>query len=351
MLANKGILKSWPNRLSRSEYKISPVRNFLRLPLELLDSLELNDAIIVSKISKILLKITRNSKSVEESKFRLVFTRLFPWDPLVTYEQSPIDVFILTHEKDIDILPYSILGAVESIKDNLRNVFIVAPSHSENKVKSIISNIYQTASYISDEEILDEHLRNIWITIPTVPRMEILKICCGLLSPTGNALIIDGDTILLRSRVWSNSNKCVAIVAQEYLKRHLNFNKNRMGIDLNLGIGFVSHHGVAIKKTLSKFISQNGGIVRLAEEFKESYLKFKNPEDDFPSEWQLISDLNIFSDPINTELVKFSNYGMSRDATNFQFSYNDESAEVAKVLANFRAECPKLGSISFHGYK
>ena len=282
---------------------------------------------------------------------RLILTRVFPWDPLSKETQSPIDIYILTHEKDIEILPYSIIGAVESVKENLKNVYIVAPRKSEQQMKNIISRVYKTAEFICDEEVLDQYLKNDWSKIPPVPKMEILKLCCGLNSPTGTTLIIDGDTLLLRSRIWSSLDKRIAIVAQEYLNRHINFNKSALGIELNLGIGFVSHHGVAEQEFLAKFIHESGGIGNIAKKFTDSYLQFKHPENDFPSEWQMIGELNILSDPKGTKLAKFSNYGMSRKATKFQFSQHADLREITEVLRYFRLQCPKLGSVSFHGYK
>ena len=351
MFGSSRKLVSWPNRLFRPEYQTTRARNFLRFILEIIDKQDLNNAKTLNNMSRLALKILKKSPYAEKSKIRLVLTRLFPWDPLIKEKQSPIDVYILTHEKDIDILPYSIIGATEAVKSNLKNVYVVAPKQSEKRIKAIIEILYTEANYISDEEILNNYLGNLWTSFPAVPKMEILKICCALNSPTGTALIIDGDTVLLRSRVWSASNQQIAIVAQEYLRRHINFNKNKMGIDPKTGIGFVSHHGVVIKSILTDSISNNGGIGPFSSKFAESYKEFKNPQDDFPSEWQLISDLNISKNPYGTKLSKFSNYGISRNSTKFQLNHDARLNEVRNVIDSIRKECPKLGSISFHGYK
>jgi hypothetical protein len=342
---------SWLGGLAAEEAEISLVRKFRRFPLEFLDKLELNDAILIPKMALGALKISGNTAKAETSKFRLLLTRLLPVNPLYKETQSPIDLYLLTHNKDVDILPTSLLAAQFSIKENLQDIVVIGPQEIEVTVMEIIERLNLKANFISDEEILTEYLDKSWKTMTSVPRMEVLKILCGLHSKTGKALVVDGDTILLRERTWTSQSRSLLIVAQEYLLRHLNFNELILGQKQSLGLGFVAHHQVLITDELQTLVQNSNGISVLASKFQESYENYNSENNVFPSEWQLIGDLRIEMNPENLAYAKFSNYGVSRDAIKWNFAAADTHADVVKKISELKRTCPGLYSLSLHRYK
>ena len=337
--------------MSKPEIKISFQRNLQRLILESLDKLDLNQSRLMSKKARYVFGMLTKTKKAEKSIIRLILTRLFPWDPLTGEQQSEICIYLLTHEKDLEILPYSLYAAVRAVKGNLKSVTVVAPEYLKTTVEQIISTIHPKTIYISDEVILNKYLPRSWKKLSNLPKMEIIKICCGMFSESKVSLILDGDTVLLRSRIWSSNRKRIAIVAQEYLLRHIKFNQEIMSLDSGMGLGFVSHHQVIDREILKLFIEEKGGIEKVADLFGDSYLTYSESNNPFPSEWQLIGDINISRNRENTELAKFSNYGISRESMKFEFEKFAKKQEVADAIQSIRRDCPRLGSVSFHGYK
>ena len=140
--------------------------------------------------------------------------------------------------------------------------------------------------------------------------MEIIKIMAALKSSTRFALLVDGDTLLLRQRNWVSKNGIIVIVAQEYLKRQIRFNFKKHNLTENQGLGFVTHHQIVDRDLLFKFVSEYGGIHRLTKEFLDSFAHSENYTDIFPSEWQLFADLNLSLSARKVYLCKFANLGV-----------------------------------------
>lgn len=343
--------ESWLGALAKEGVELSRIRKFRRFPLELLDKLELNDSTLIHKLALAALKMSGNTAKAESSKSRLLLTRFLPVDPLYRESQSPIDLYLLTHTKDVDILPTSLVAAQLSIKKNLQNVYVVGPQEIRATIMEIIERLNLKASYISDEDLLNDFLGKSWETMPRVPRMEMLKILCGLHSRTGKCLVVDGDTVLLRQRTWASQSRTILIVAQEYLLRHLNFNEMILGQKQTSGLGFVAHHQVLDTEELLILVQESDGISALASRFDESYKKYNTDNNVFPSEWQLIGDLRIKSNARNVAFAKFSNYGVSRDAIKWRFATTDTYVEVVKKISELRISCPGLYSLSLHRYK
>jgi len=342
---------SWLSGLTAEDADISLIRKVRRYPLELLDKLEMDGANFIPRLALAALKATGSSAKAETSKVRLLLTRLLPVDPLSKQTQSPIDLYLLTHNKDLEILPTSLLAAQLSIKENLQSIFIIGPQEIKSMVDEIIGNLNLYANFISDEELLTKYLDESWKTMSSVPRMEVLKILCGLHSTAGISLVVDGDTILLRKRIWASRHKTLLIVAQEYLLRHLNFNEIILGEKQLSGLGFVAHHQVLVADELQILVKSGDGIVTLATKFQDSYKNFTSENNIFPSEWQLIGDLRIKENPRNIAYAKFSNYGISRDSIRWDFAVTDTYEEVVQKISELKRACPGLYSLSLHRYK
>ena len=342
---------SWLRGLTAEDQQVSLSHKIRRFPLEFLDKIEVRNAKVIPKLALYLLKLQGSSPKAERSILRLILTRLLPVDPLFNEKQSPIDLYLLTHPKDVEILPTSLAAAQMSVRENLQGVFVIGPDEMRSNVTEIFRTLDSPASFISDEEILTKYLGDFWESMPTVPRMEVLKLLCGIHSKSGTALVLDGDTVLLRERTWSSDSRKILILAQEYLIRHLNFNEQILNEKPQSGLGFVAHHQVVIADEVKMLAEKTDGLLGIANKFQDSYVNYTPQNNIFPSEWQLIGDFRITLSPKETLIAKFSNYGISRDSIKWRLTSADTRELVEKRIAEMRDACPGLFSLSLHRYK
>lgn len=342
---------SWLSGLTAENIQVSLSHKIRRFPLEFLDKIELKNAKFIPKLALYFLKLEGNSPKAERSILRLILTRLLPVDPLFNEKQSPIDLYLLTHPKDVEILPTSLVAAQMSVRKNLQGVFVIGPDEMRSTVSEILRSLNSPASFISDEELLTKYIGNFWEGMSSVPRMEVLKLLCGIHSKSGTALVLDGDTVLLRDRTWSSNSRTILILAQEYLIRHLNFNKQILNVMPQSGLGFVAHHQVVVADEVKILAEKTDGLLGIAKKFQYSYENYTPQNNIFPSEWQLIGDFRINLRSKETFIAKFANYGLSRDSIKWKLTSADTCDLVEKRIAEMRAACPGLFSLSLHRYK
>lgn len=339
--------------LARPNLRISQSSAFRRMILESIDSRLSNNLNspprFVLKILRLLSKVNKPDKSY----IRFILTRFFPWDPLRKFAPDVIDVFVLTHEKDLLILPYTLLALMESVGDQINSINVIAPLNSIEVIKNKTSNLskYVPFNLITDEELFSRFESESTIKMSSVPKMEILKLICALQSQTGKTLVLDGDTLLLRRRTWVSGNSLVIPVAQEYLLRHINFNRNFFNLDSNVGLGFVTHHQLLIKSEVKRVIALIGGEEKLMQVFDNAYTNFSEKNNVFPSEWQLIGDWMYEKSDYKIFFVSFINLGMSRNHFAMDFLENPTIDQIRVLIEFIRRTKPFLGSLSFHAYK
>lgn len=326
-------------------------RRTLRKLLEFLDGID--RAFLPQNVLIKVLNLLSKRSDPDSSKLRLLVTRLFPWNPLskVDSDLPSIDIYIFTHKKDLELLPFALSGALTSSSNPINTLNVVAPASLEIEILEVFQKFQFHSKFISDESLFEKHLGQDGSTLPGVPKMEILKLLSALDSPSGISLLIDGDTWLLRKRTWVTVDARILILAQEYLKRHRLFNSEVLGIDTDKGLGFVSHHQLAEKRILQVWLAQVGGIEILAQKIVETYGSYNNSDLAFPSEWQLIGALTVHDVVKKTQIAKFSNYGISRDLLKWKMDDAHNSDDVENLLEKIRRSAPKLGSLSLHRYK
>jgi hypothetical protein len=327
------------------------LRSLRRKPLELLDALGNSPTQVLDGFIDQVLRTTSRGKRAERSIARQFATRLYPWDPLVKDDPEAIDVFIFTHPKDIDILPYAVLGAQRSIRNSICSFNVVGPEAVRQSVFEVSARLHLEITFFSDEEILRPLIGELDFQMARVPRMEFLKIACSLSSNQGLALVIDGDTVLLRERTWASKSYRIALVAQEYLKAHIAFNETVLTNVTHKHLGFVTHHQLVETSIISNFLCEFGGPIALAQTFQDAFIDFEEVHHSFPSEWQLIGELNMQSPQRNYVLARFGNYGISRRELGVQFHQQATYQEVRSTLELLANKAQGLGSLSLHDYK
>lgn len=346
-------MKSWDQRIHMSFNLRGSGFDIKRLALELLDSLPDPLKIRTQTFSKIGLRALRTNESKAALFPRHFLSRLFPFDPLRDKYPSPISVAVLTSEKDLELLPFSIVSLKYAATNPIMALNIVCPSHSKLEVERILEKTALSLDFkltvSTDEEILSSAGLSTIDFVSSVAKMEILKLVLGSLS-TSPILILDGDTLLLRSRTWISDSTQITPVAQEYFLGHKNFSERLLNQPIQNGLGFVTHHALFVPEQIKRMFGMVGGVQKLAHEINNGVRGGWTLPSEFPSEWQIYGDsLSTTKSAIQPVPASFSNIGMSR--TILGINGRVSQTDCMNVLNRIKIAAPLLGSISFHDYK
>jgi hypothetical protein len=218
-------------------------------------------------------------------------------------------------------------------------------------VNEILLNLEIDAQVITDEALIDGALGENQGAIEKAARMQLLKLLSVLSQSNEQVLVVDGDTLYLRGRSWIDETHIVMPVSQEFLPRHTNFNRRKLGLKSNSGLGFVTHHQVVCKECVLKIIYRAGGIDSLAEKMQTSYAQVKRWNDEYPSEWQFLGDFMMENELHKVMPVRFANIGIDRNLINLKIGENLNRSSILGELEKLASSVPQLYSISLHSYK
>jgi hypothetical protein len=352
-LMKKADFSTWETLLVGNSSKFSTLRKSRRIILQLLDK-KSHKRLQADPLALQILRLASYFSGAERLWARFLLTRLLPFDPLKDAPQ-PLEIFIFTSRKDLEILPLAIVGASESHVGEITAITIVHPQSIQQEVCAILDSLSDLAVPClqkSDEVLLGQyHLSSSSFAKGNI-KMEVVKIIAALESSEESSLLIDGDTVLLKKRNWVTSSNYLLMVAQEYSNSHISYNLRILDQFQKTGLGFVTHHQLIKKKNVSHLVSQFDGISGLAQSFEKSAEAFYlEGAPEFPSEWQLIGDFQLKQDSRAVHLVNFSNLGISRSKLHSLFGQPLHIEDLQKKLNYLRNTAKGLGSVSFHQYK
>jgi len=279
-------------------------------------------------------------------------TRLFPYDPLCGTDQSSFGLIVLISAKDLEILPYSLISILRLYRSKLEKIWIIAPSLLSTEIEKStneISNAFGIEiEHQSDEEIcrlagLPDYFFN-----NSHAKMEFVKLAASTFHPSEEILVVDGDTLYLKKRVWSNPTSIVLALAQEYYVEHVAFHHRILDLKSRFGLGFVTHHSYFVKKSVVQIVLKFGGLQKLARAIGDG-LSNGFASGSFPSEWQMYGDWSLEMSTKNVKIANFNNLGVSRNI--FPLLSNPTIKEVDDFLVKIKSVAPTLGSLSLHDYK
>lgn len=325
------------------------LQNYRRRLLELIEAKE-NPAF--EKISIFVPRILFFIRNIQSLQFiRFILTRLFYFDPLSGEKGENFNLAIMTTLKDIEVLPYSLYSAYIQHKDNIENIFVIVPESELSEVKAHISRLTKTLKikFVTDEEVQNNVLKlNSYNFKSTVAKMEFLKLSLPVALISENLLIVDGDTIYLRKRVWKRENKVTLVVSQEYMNEHINFSRNYFSLRAKSGLGFVTHHSLFIRSEIARMVEDSGGFIQLARVL-DAEVASGFYSGVFPSEWQSYGDWILESEATDPVFAKFCNLGLSRKAV--PLIKSPTINQIESLISRINKCVPKLGSLSLHDYK
>lgn len=346
-------MKTWQQKIQKEFGQSLSSSNTQRLFLELLESSSDQFKTKTQIFSRLGLSLIRRSDSGISLAPRHILSRLFPYDPLRNGPPSPISVAVLTSEKDLEILPYSIAGLKYAATNPITNLQIVCPEKVRRKVEDALTDLSFSQKFeisiLTDEEILrNSNLENFKF-VSSVAKMELLKLLIGYASKNP-ILVLDGDTLLLRSRNWISGKDQISPIAQEYFLGHKNFSRRILRLRVVSGFGYVTHHALFVSEQVRKIIDASGGVERLATEINNGIKKGWGDHCEFPSEWQLYGDSCEMNDAfIKQYPANFSNIGIDRKLLKLQAHPSEQ--DCLRLISRIKAAAPTLGSISLHDYK
>ena len=286
--------------------------------------------------------------------FRILAARMLPWDPLKSNEEIPMSIFILATRKDLETLPYSIVSILKNISSTESTITIVSPQDCASDVVALLGKIDQEnyvkvktdESLIAQFGLLREHFPN------GHSLMQILKFLCVLSGDLPTSIVLDGDTIFLRRRIWATQNRSVLVVPPEYQQSHVKFVRDRFPIISHSGLGFTTQAQVMRKSWVEEMFMSLGGFDFVLSSFTDSMSQniSNSNSKEFPCEWQVFGDWLMSFKHDAVEIGSYLNisgvrheYTTSHSALSLEF--------LNKWVTDLGNRIPSIASLSLHAYK
>jgi len=286
--------------------------------------------------------------------FRILAARMLPWDPLNPDEEIPISIFILATRKDLETLPYSIVSILMNIASDDSIITIVSPQDCASDVAALLGEIDQenTVQVKTDESLIAQFglLRAHFPNGHSL--MQILKFLCVLSSDLPTSIVLDGDTIFLRRRIWATQNKSVLIVPPEYQTSHVKFVRDRFPIISHSGLGFTTQAQVMRKGWIEEMFMSLGGFDFVLDSFTDSMSQSINNSNskEFPCEWQVLGDWLMSFKNDSVEIGSYLNISGARDI--FISSRSVLTLDFLNTwVTDLGKRMPTIASLSLHAYK
>ena len=260
-------------------------------------------------------------------------------------ELPAIRLLWVSHPKDFDVLPLSVLGALRHVTNRIVAIDVVSPSPQEAE-KALTNQIPATTpvSYVHDSDVVSEALREeltkhlsshgSWAT------QQLIKVLMALRHSPQPTLVIDSDTVLLRDKVWLDSDGRQLLYFRGYTNpRYQHYLRSWGMSDADDVRSFVTHHMLFQPEILRTAMVETFASTEaqaLVEAICSSARQLGFPE--FSMDYELYGHVLWSRCPQNYFLDKYSNIGLARPR---------DFASLEAVLAKLRQQC-RYNSASFH---
>ena len=260
-------------------------------------------------------------------------------------ERPAIRLLWVSHPKDFDVLPLSVLGALRHVKNPIAAIDVVSPSPQEAE-KALAEQIPATTSvsYVHDSDVVSEGLREeltkelsshgSWAT------QQLIKVLMALRHSAQPTLVIDSDTVLLRDKVWVDSDGRQLLYFRGYTNPRYQHYLRSWGMSDTDGVrSFVTHHMLFQPEILRTAMVETFGsteALALVEAIISSARQLGFPE--FSLDYELYGNVLWSQRPQNYFLDKYSNIGLARPR---------DFASLEAVLAKLMQQ-GRYNSASFH---
>jgi len=254
-------------------------------------------------------------------------------NPLKNQELPTVNVAIPCHIKDYKNLNLVIQGIQRNVINPIDKIQIFVPENQLNQFKQKFPN----QIILSERKIINSELRNFIDTnIPEIRKgwitQQLVKILIGLQSDKVATLIVDSDTVLLKPRIWldSQGKQSISMSCEyhsAYKVQQFNFFKSRSS-----AFSFVTHHQLMKKDSLQRIYGAKG----------ENLIS-----------WLTCADFN--NDSALSEYDTYGEWMLRNEIRSLVFSkWNNLSAafnlDLFTDLEELSNQFPQFHSISNHSY-
>lgn len=170
---------------------------------------------------------------------------------------TPLDIFIPTVEKDLEMLPHTIAYAKRNLLHPILNIYIVAPP----KEKIVLAAKELGCIFVDETKVLPIQIADIdyfpsecggcdrrsWLF------QQFLKLSCDEICESEHILVIDTDTLLIRPQIYVYKNYTVFQCSDEYHIPYRDVYKKLIGEEAKGPFSFVSHTTLFEKSKLKHF--------------------------------------------------------------------------------------------------
>lgn len=345
-LVNRILPKKYFGRPS----ELTPARNLMR---KFRSSFHKSNSKIVGLVARLsLVSWARLFRSPPTGFHRSVASVLQPSDPLRSSVDLPeITVAIPFVEKDLGPLPHVIRGAIKTVRNPIREIWLITPNWkpklgSEGHPTSFFETVNGILSEFplcrirTDADLLGAELESLMRDADFRPDgyaiQAVLKFKATLEAPTRATLVVDADTVLLEPKTWFVDEKQLLQFSEEYHQPYRNLISSFFGFEPGFPASFVTHHQLLQKELVRQIFPSDSVIANWythARQHKNQKLSEYETYGQFlarfhESRFQLGSWSNLWS----PHFVEFSGLLATED-----------SIEPERII-------PGYNSVSFHSH-
>ena len=281
------------------------------------------------------LAVARSIPRFAGDRVRAHFVDSLPFDPLASFEPAPIEVFIPSSPRDLDVAGAAISGAMKYITNPIEKIVIATPNPSE--FRDLSTNALTHIS--SDEEVLGESLLSEILRVSKrwedrIPGgwfvQQALKIEFARKSKSAGVLVIDSDTVLIRPRNFLDT-RGIQILSPSYELHSPYVDHFKSYFKLphrESKLSFVTHHQLLQPSIVREMFPNSEAVLRWCSSGDDN--SHSSPVSEYHSYGEY---LNVMF-PEQRVLSSFRNAPMPRSEIHKLYTFKEQ----------------ELGSISFHGY-
>jgi hypothetical protein len=196
---------------------------------------------------------------------------------LVSAETPEIEILFVAAGKDSKLLPYAITGAIGTTDNSkVLSITVICPKADLITMRQSIQFIDFPVLITSEDEIIEdsfiESLKDLYGSRYGWVLQQFLKVMFVKNSKADGVLVIDSDTILLKSRLWLDTHRTqVLMPTWERHDPYFDFLKaNKFNVRHD-SFSHVSHHMILQPDILREMLSEYG--LHNPDAFIKAFLK------------------------------------------------------------------------------
>jgi hypothetical protein len=292
----------------------------------------------------------------KSTNLRIRWEQSQPIDPLASEsngELPSIEVLIPCIAKDAEIVSVVMASTATGIENPVEQVVILAPISDHYALTPVQGDGVKLLA--DEDQNLPRTLGAVEELVPTQRqgwvKQQVLKLAYVACSKSAGVLVLDADTILLRSRIWLDGHRQILAPSHEYHLPYMVHAERCLGpYGVDQGVSWVTHHQLMqpriVRKLLSTILQRSGQSWRKTQDDNldvdaalEVWVRLADYS--FPSPISEYHTYGVFLRNSETES------GVTSQWTNVSFSREEVHLELSKISQKFSSHLSASGH-SYH---